>query len=128
MRLLLDTHALLWYLSSDPRLSDKAVALLEDHNTEAFVSVATLWELVIKISLGKLELAAPFEELFPSQLEENGFELLPVEIRHLQRLGELPFHHRDPFDRLLIAQAVEESLVLLSVDEAFEVYPVATVW
>ena len=128
MRVLLDTHALLWYLSSDSRLSDKAIAVLGDHKTEAFVSIATLWELVIKISLGKIELAAPFEELFPSQLEENGFELLPVEIQHLRRLSELPFHHRDPFDRLLIAQAIEESLVILSVDEAFEAYPVAIAW
>jgi PIN domain nuclease of toxin-antitoxin system len=128
MRLLLDTHSLLWYLTSDPRLSKKAATVLADPATEAFVSAATLWEIVIKASLGKLELAKAFEELFPAQLESNNFELLPVEIRHLQRLGELPFHHRDPFDRLLIAQAIEDSLVILGRDEAFGAYPVATIW
>jgi PIN domain nuclease of toxin-antitoxin system len=105
-----------------------AVILLGEPHTEAFVSAATLWEIAIKTSLGKLELARPFEELFPAQLDSNNFELLPIEIRHLQRLGELPFHHRDPFDRLLVAQAIEDSLIILGQDETFADYPVATIW
>lgn len=128
MRVLLDTHSLLWFLAADPRLSKKATNLLQAPETQVFVSTATLWEMVIKVSLGKLKLARPFEELFPFLLESNNFELLPIEIRHLRRLSDLPFHHRDPFDRLLIAQAIEDSLVVLGVDEHFAAYPVATYW
>lgn len=128
MRLLLDTHSLIWYLSSDSRLSKTALELLADPETDAYVSAASLWEIAIKANLGKLELKMPFEELFPAQLESNDFELLPIEINHLHRLLGLPFHYRDPFDRLLISQAIEESLVILGQDQEFRSYPVAMVW
>lgn len=102
--------------------------LLADPETEAWDSVASLWEIVIKESLGKLELGRTFTELFPAELEDNDFQLLPVEIRHLERLRKLPFAHLDPFDRLLIAQAIEDSLAIVSQDEAFAAYPVPAIW
>jgi PIN domain nuclease of toxin-antitoxin system len=103
MKLLLDTHTFLWFIMGSPNLSANARALIEDVANEKFLSVAGLWEIAIKLSVGKLALSAPFDVLIPQQLTSNGFELLNIEIDHAAVVAALPFHHRDPFDRLVIA-------------------------
>ena len=128
MRVLLDTHALLWFLNDDRRLSRHAHGLITDPVNDVLVSVGSLWEAVIKASLGRLELAEPFEELIPAQLAAERIDVLPVEIRHLAALRGLPFHHRDPFDRLIIAQAVAEEIPVVSRDGEFGPYPVTVLW
>ncbi|MBK8509359.1 MAG: type II toxin-antitoxin system VapC family toxin [Candidatus Competibacter sp.] len=128
MKYLLDTHSLIWYLSGDARLSDHAFHLMENEENELFVSIASLWEMAIKFSIGKLNLDRPFEELFPEQLASNSIELLGITIEHLKIVGGLPFHHRDPFDRLLIAQALIESLPIIGMDEAFDRYGIQREW
>lgn len=124
MRLLLDTHVFLWFIMGSTHLSAEARALIEDEKNRKFISVASLWEIAIKSSIGKLTLSAPFDQLIPQQLSLNGFELLPIEVAHLAAVATLSFHHRDPFDRLLIAQAIVEKMPIVSVDSAFEAYNV----
>ena len=128
MRLLLDTHTFLWFIMGNSNLSADARALIEDQANEKFLSVASLWEIAIKVSIGKLGLSAPFDTLIPQQLSANGFELLRLEINHAAALISLPFHHRDPFDRLLIAQALVEQMQIVSIDSAFDAYPIARLW
>lgn len=128
MRLLLDTHALLWFLAGDEKLSGVARALVEDDGNEALVSAASLWEIAIKLSLGKLGMSIPFEEAFPSQLDANEIQILPILPSHLQRVVSLPFHHRDPFDRLLAAQSIAEGVPLVSRDEIFDTYGAPRLW
>ncbi len=123
MRVLIDTHILLWFINDDPQLSQKTKALLQS-DTDVAVSIASLWEIAIKVSIGKLTLPNSVENLFPQQLRLNQIDLLPIEVSHLQAVSTLPFHHRDPFDRLIIAQAIVEKIGLVSVDKAFEAYGV----
>lgn len=104
MKLLLDTHTFLWFIMGSPHLSATARALIEDAANEKFLSVAGLWEIAIKLSIGKLTLSAPFDVLIPQHLSLNGFELLNITIDHAAAVATLPLHHRDPFDRLLLAQ------------------------
>ena len=111
-----------------PNLSAAARSLIEDRANEKFVSVASLWEIAIKVSIGKLALSAPFGVLIPQQLSLNGFELLNIEIEHAAMVATLPFHHRDPFDRLLIAQAAVENMSVVSIDTVFDAYSVTRVW
>ena len=124
MKLLLDTHTLLWFIAGSASLSAYARSLIEDTANEKFVGIVSIWETAIKVSIGKISLSAPFDILFPHQLQINGFELLPVKVEHTSIVTTLPFHHRDPFDRLLVAQALEEKMTLLSVDEIFDDYGV----
>ena len=124
MKLLLDTHIFLWFIMGSPRLSTHARDLIEDEANEKFLSVASLWEIAIKYSLGKLSLSAPFDKLIPQQLSLNGFELLNIKIDHATMVATLPFHHRDPFDRLLIAQAMTEKMSVVSSDSAFDAYTI----
>lgn len=128
MRVLLDTHAYLWFLAGDERLSLRGRQLIGDPETDLLFSVASLWEVALKHSLGKLPLVRPFGELFPGQLDTDGVGLLPVEPTHLSRLVGLPFHHRDPFDRLILAQALVEGVPVLTRDRAFAAYGVAVLW
>jgi PIN domain nuclease of toxin-antitoxin system len=128
MRLLLDTHTLLWFIANDPQLSVPARRNIEDAAHEKFVSAANLWEITVKLSLGKLKLPRPFAEVFPQQLEVNGFELLPISCAHLNQNVTLPFHHRDPFDRLLIAQALADDLTIVTRDLEFSKYSVKILW
>jgi PIN domain nuclease of toxin-antitoxin system len=122
MKLLLDTHVFLWFIMGSALLSAETRALIEDEKNRKFISVASLWEIAIKSSIGKLSLSAPFDQLIPQQLSLNGFELLPIEVFHLAAVTTLPFHHRDPFDRLLIAQALAENMPIVSSDPAFNTY------
>lgn len=128
MRLLLDTHAFLWFISGDERLSLTARTLIEDGVNEVFVSVASLWEMAIKISLGRLQLAQPFEVFIPHQLSTNYIGLLGITISHLAKVARLPFYHRDPFDRLLVAQVDVERMSLVSADPVFDAYGITRLW
>ena len=128
MRLLLDTHAFIWFIMGSANLSVNARALIENPANERLLSVASLWEIAIKTSLGKLTLSVPFDELIPAQLKLNGIDLLNIKVDHLSTLTTLPFHHRDPFDRLIIAQAIVEKLPVVSLDGAFDTYGVTRLW
>lgn len=128
MRLLLDAHALLWFLADDPRLSPTARELISDQANNLILGMGTCWEISIKVSLGKLKLTQPFSRFMDSAVAAHQIELLPINLRHISRLSELPFHHRDPFDRLLAAQAQEESLAVVSTDTALDAYGVQRVW
>lgn len=128
MRLLLDTSVFLWFIGGSDKLSSKAISLISDLNNQIVLSSASLWEIAIKISLGKLDLLEPFSQLIPQQLKANEFDLLSIEIEHLSNLVNLPFHHRDPFDRLIIAQAITEDIPVISPDQMFSKYPVKLIW
>lgn len=128
MNLLLDTHALIWFLEDDVKLARHARTAISDPENKAFVSDATAWEIGIKHSLGKLDLPVPYESLFPYQLEALGFHRLPIRYTHLHRQMQLPWHHRDPFDRLLIAQAQVEGMALISRDQHFSAYDIPLIW
>ncbi|MBC7796695.1 MAG: type II toxin-antitoxin system VapC family toxin [Pyrinomonadaceae bacterium] len=127
MKLLLDTHTFLWFIAGDTNLSITAQDLINDAANIKFVSTASLWETAIKVSTGKLNLSASFDDLFPTQIESNGFELLQIKISHVSFISKLPFH-RDPFDRLLIAQAIEEKMEIVSIDKVFDNYSVSRLW
>jgi PIN domain nuclease of toxin-antitoxin system len=128
MRLLLDTHALLWFALGDAQLSQTAKALILDPANEKLISPASYWETAIKISMGKYRLNEPYESFFQRAIGGNGFVILPVEPRHTAALIGLPFHHRDPFDRLLVAQALVEQIPLVSGDTAVDPYGVTRLW
>jgi PIN domain nuclease of toxin-antitoxin system len=121
MRLLLDTHAFLWFSVADERTSETARAAIEDAANEKLVSVGSVWEMAIKCSLGRLSLAEPLPSLV-EKAHDQGFQILAIELAHVARVETLPWHHRDPFDRLLIAQALVEDLAIVSADAAFDAY------
>ena len=127
MRLLLDTHAFLWFIDDNPRLSSSAKTLLESDN-DLLLSTVSLWEIAIKFSLGKLGLPEPFDPFVRQQLGVNAIDVLQVEVSHLGAVSTLPFHHCDPFDRLLVAQATVEQLSIVSADAAFDKYSIGRLW
>lgn len=126
MLYLMDTHVLIWFLHNDKQLSKKALGIIETN--DVIVSVASLWEISIKTSLGKLTLAEPFNDFFPKQLIINGIDILSITISHLNKVNTLKFVHRDPFDRLIIAQSLVENIPLISKDIEFKAYGVDLVW
>ena len=128
MRLLLDTHTFLWWVSNDRRLSDRARAFIQDQSAEVFFSTVAAWEIAIKVRLGQIELQGDVTQVIPERIAANGFLILPVEIQHALRVAALPLLHRDPFDRLLIAQAQIEGLTILTRDPLIAQYDVAVVW
>ncbi len=128
MIVLLDTHTLLWFLRDDPLLSVDAKAIIEDPQNRKLVSIASCWEIAIKAGLGKLELAEPCRRLLEREIPRNNLELLPITLAHATTIETLRPHHKDPFDRLLIAQAVVEDLPVVSVDGNFDLYPVERLW
>jgi PIN domain nuclease of toxin-antitoxin system len=128
MKLLLDTHAFLWFIAGDLQLSNVARLAIEDTDNQSFVSAASAWEIAVKVSLGKLRLADPYEVLLPREIRDNGFTYLPIELGHTAGVVALPFHHRDPFDRLLVAQAMSEQMAVVSIDAALDAYGVQRVW
>ena len=128
MRLLLDTHSFLWFVGGSPQLSVDARTLIEDTTNDMFLSVGSLWEMAIKISLGKLHIAQPFDRFILQQLGLNSIELLDITVAHAAAVTSLPFHHRDPFDRLLIAQAQVEHMPIVGNDAAFDAYGITRLW
>jgi PIN domain nuclease of toxin-antitoxin system len=127
MKLLLDTHAFLWFVAGDERLSRAARRALENKTAELYLSAASVWEMAIKSELGRLTLPAPLE-MYVAEKVASGFRMLPVEWQHAAAVEKLPPHHRDPFDRLLVAQSLVENLSLVTGDTAFSPYGVKVVW
>jgi PIN domain nuclease of toxin-antitoxin system len=127
MSFLLDTHTFLWFINGDPELSEKTKQIIENPDTVKFISIASFWEIAIKVSIGKLQLDMSFEEL-ESHALQNGFELLPITFRHTSRVVQLPLNHKDPFDRILIAQATCDYLTILGKDPNFEKYGINSIW
>jgi PIN domain nuclease of toxin-antitoxin system len=127
MRVLIDTHALLWYLQGDANLSNLALTTIEDKDNDVFVSIVSLWEIAIKLGLSKLELQRPFENL-EADLQRLDIKILPIAFAELDIYRSLPLHHRDPFDRILIAQSIGNSLTIITRDALFEPYSIRVVW
>ncbi len=127
MRQLIDTHVFIWFVRGDETLSQTAKEAIEHPEAENFVSIVSLWEMAVKTSLGKLDIGKPFDQVY-ADLDNNGFQLLPIEFEHLKQVSALPFFHRDPFDRLLIAQAIVEDIALISADGIMEQYPLQVIW
>ena len=128
MRLLIDTHALIWFCEGHASLSAGARAALEDESNERLVSHAVPWEMAVKQSLGKLHLEVDFDVIFPAVLDANGFQMLPSRLDHYRGLIELPRYHSDPFDRLMISQAQAEGLTIVTCDAQFSAYGVPLLW
>ena len=128
MRILLDTHAFLWFVMNSPELLPRARALIEDPENEVDFSVASAWEIPIKRSLGKLRLDDGIDTLIARELNSSALTRLPIELPELAKVAELPFHHRDPFDRLLAAQCLTHNTPILSRDGAFDAYGVERLW
>ena len=128
MNLLLDTHTFLWFWWDDPKLSDAAKEVIIDPNNRKLISTASRWEVAIKVGLKKLDLGASFRGFIPQHMLRNNFESLSITDDHLAALVALPFHHRDPFDRLLIAQAKWDDVPIVSADEQLDAYDVERLW
>ncbi|MEG4279450.1 type II toxin-antitoxin system VapC family toxin [Microcoleus sp. MON1_C1] len=128
MKLLLDTHTFIWWDSSPQKLSPKALALCQNPENILLLSLGSIWEMQIKLQLGKLSLNLPLPELIESQQQTNNIQVLPINLTHLFTLDSLPNHHKDPFDRLLISQAIVEDAVLVSGDSILANYPVKIEW
>lgn len=128
MRLLLDTHTFIWYVTDNPRLSAHVKLLIEDENNEKLVSIASIWEMAIKHSIGRLNFSLPFMEFVRQQLSVSNIGLLEINLNHIEVVASLPLHHRDPFDRLIIAQSMAEQIPVLSVDAIFDTYAIARLW
>ena len=127
MDYLLDTHTFLWFLNGSEELSDKAKSAIENIKNTKFISIASFWEIAIKTSLGKLKLDIPFQELKFLAIN-NGFEILPLTFEHTNQLVNLNFHYKDPFDRLIIAQAMTDKLTIIGKDKNFAPYSVKIIW
>lgn len=128
MTFLLDTHAFLWFCQNDSSLSAVAKAIIEDPVNRKLVSLASCWEIAIKAGLGKLNLGELSETYIPNAIARTGFELLPISLAHATAVETLPLHHRDPFDRLLIAQSILDAMPIVSVDLVFDTYGVIRIW
>jgi PIN domain nuclease of toxin-antitoxin system len=127
MRLLLDSHTFLWWVKDDPALSRRARMAIADHDNECFLSHASVWEMTIKASLGKLRLPSTVECFVAEHCAANSFELLPITLAHIASVEALPFHHRDPFDRLLVAQSRQERMTLVSRDPSLKAYGISVI-
>jgi len=128
MRALIDTHVFLRWVEGDRALSRKARALIADEANECLISVASAWELAIKSGLGKIRLALPVRRYIAEHVASNGFRVIDIELAHAARVETLEPHHGDPFDRLLIAQAIEERIPIVTADAVFEKYGVERIW
>ena len=128
MRALLDTHAFLWWITDDDRLSEKAREIISDGRNELLFSAVSGWEISIKAGLGRLELPEDLERFVVDQVSRNAFQVLPVYLSHALHVRKLPDHHRDPFDRLLVSQSILEGISLLSADPQIALYPVEVAW
>jgi PIN domain nuclease of toxin-antitoxin system len=124
---LLDTHALLWFIQDDPQLSDRARVIITTDTNQLCLSVASLWEITIKLNIGKLTIGHTIDEIY-TLLKQLNIEILAISQSDLEQYLTLPLHHRDPFDRLIIAQAIDRQLALVSADSAFRAYSVQKLW
>lgn len=127
MRYLWDTHTFLWWIAGTPKIRSQVRFIIEDEEHEPILSIASLWEISVKNALGKLEIQGPYESII-EDVDQNGIKILPILFEHTVIQHSLPFHHRDPFDRILIAQAIHGNMPILSADEQFDLYPVKRVW
>ena len=127
MQFLLDTHTFIWFIEGSSMLPQKVKTRIEDEKNDCFISIASLWEIAIKRGIGKITLASEFRYI-ADFIEDNNVEILPITFNNLQTLLTLEFHHRDPFDRIIIAQAISANLTILSVDQHFRSYPVKCIW
>jgi len=128
MRALLDTSTFLWFIGGSKKLSNEARKFIESFENELVMSVASLWEIAIKISIGKLELYECFDLLIPEKIEENEIDILQINLKHLSEMMKLPLYHRDPFDRLIIAQGISEKIPVIACDYAFKAYLIDIIW
>ncbi|TAF23940.1 MAG: type II toxin-antitoxin system VapC family toxin [Runella slithyformis] len=128
MKYLLDTHSLIWFMKGDEKMPDKVRQVIAENHLNCFVSVASFWEMSIKISLNKLDIGLPFPEVEKWLFDNNLRNILPIDFRHTLQLSQLPFYHRDPFDRTLIAQALSENITLVSNEKIFDKYGVKRIW
>jgi PIN domain nuclease of toxin-antitoxin system len=126
--LLIDTHTMLWFFWDDRQLSARAKSLIEDADNRKLVSIASCWEIAIKVGLGKLDLGEPSRSFLPREIARNNFEMLPISLSHATMVEGLALHHHDPFDRLLIAQAMTEDIPLVSSDGIFDFYGISRLW
>ncbi len=128
MKLLLDTHAFLWFLAGDPRVGRTRRRRIEDASTQKFLSIASVWEMAIKISLGKLAVQGQLADVVDEGIDRGGISLLAISREHAERVAALPWHHRDPFDRMIAVQAIANGLRLMTRDVVFDAYGVDRVW
>lgn len=128
MNYLLDTHTFLWFINDDSSLSSTAKTLIEDPENIIYMSVASVWEMAIKVSLEKLEIPSPFTEFIDEQMRVNAITLLHIKTEHIGIVATLPFHHRDPFDRLIIAQSQNENFPVIGRDSIFKNYEIHCYW
>ena len=128
MRVLLDTHAFLWFITADPKLSTQAAQVIRDGRNDVLLSLASVWEIAIKVSIGRLPIPQPLDTFVPQQLGFNRIGLLPVELRHALAIARLPLHHRDPFDRMLVVQAQADDIPIVSADTTLDAYGVQRLW
>lgn len=126
-RFLLDTHGFLWLIQGDPQLSERARVVISDDTNQLYFSVASIWEIAIKLNIGKLKIGHTIEDVY-TLLDQLNIEILPIDRPDLIQYLTLPIHHRDPFDRILIAQSLNRDLVLVSADESFRAYTVQRLW
>jgi PIN domain nuclease of toxin-antitoxin system len=127
MNFLLDTHIFLWFVNDDPRLSTHLKDLIENENNFSYLSIASIWEMSIKYNLGKLTLAPSYEQFVDTEVIASSINLLNIELEHLKINATLPFHHRDPFDRIIICQSMAENIPIITVDSAFNQYSVTLI-
>lgn len=128
MRLLLDTHSFLWFILDDAQLSSTARKLVADSANDIEISPASYWEIAIKIRLGKYVLPQPYRQFVETQIAVNHFDILPIEPKHTALLTTMPLHHKDPFDRLIVAQALAEETPIVGIDARFDAYGVKRLW
>jgi len=128
MRMLVDTHALIWYVDQDHLLTPVAHAAITDPANDLLLSAATVWELAIKVGQGKLSLSLPYRQWMDKAIADLGLILLPVTVEYADRQAALPYHHKDPFDRLIIAQALVEGMRVVSADAIFDTYGITRIW
>ena len=128
MKVLLDTHVFLWAISEDPRLSSSARKIFTAADSENLLSVASVWEILVKAEAGRLPFPRPASSYLRTQLRKTSTAVLPILLSHVLRLESLPLHHRDPFDRIILAQALEEEIPVVSADSKFHLYPIEVLW
>ena len=127
MKILLDTHAFIWFLEGSDRLSEKAKNAIESKTNSSYISIASLWEMAVKVSIGKMDMEMSFDDL--NQLAyDNKITILPITFEHTKLISQLPFHHKDPFDRMIISQALVENMPILTIDNYFSAYTRNIIW